>query len=319
MAKYYPKSQIILNQYSQEGNTEVINGILVNKSTNVPYTGFFWYNAKGQYYSGKTPNDSPTESLIILNDNNEDSPSNLNNPLTSTKSKIALFLNDPEPDIAGLGAQEYPGFEWNQSDIISYIRANGGELNNTKTYDNPYHNPELPTKKDYELGTFTRYIVKNYPAKTFIEVDKTMYNNILSKNSKVFYYQYIAISLPWTITGKSLQVEQVNKNIVSLAVRKNSNLTGLQEYFKNKYLEHYGLYTSGGEFLLPNGQSYVGLYHIHPDKGPMVGRVHIPTQHDILTPINQEIFISKSISSTNVQQSDIYKRINVIPPTSTEY
>ena len=318
MAKYYPKSQIITNQYSQEGNTEIINGVLVNKSTNEPYTGFFWYNAQGQYYSGKTPNDSPTEDLIILNDLNEDSPSSLNNPLTPTKSKIALFLNDPEPDIAGLGAQEYPGFGWNQLDIVNYIRANGGELNNTKTYDNPYHNPELPTEKDYELGTFTRYIVKNYPAKTFIEVDKTMYNNILSKNSKVFYYQYIAVSLPWTITGESLQVEQVNKNIVSLAVRKNSNLIGLQEYFKNKYLEYYGLYTPGGEFLLPNGQAYVGLYHIHPDKGPMVGRVHIPTQHNILTPINQEILISSSFTSINAQQSDIYGGTNVTP-TSTGY
>ena len=141
---------------------------------------------------------------------------------------------------------------------------------------------------------------------------------MVSRQSATKLGEYIAISLPWTITGESLQVEQVNKNIVSLAVKKNSNLVGLQEYFKNKYLKYYGLYTPGGEFLFPNGQAYVGLYHIHPDKGPMIGRVHTPTQHDTLTPINQEIFVSESFTSTNAQQPDIYERTNVTP-TSTGY
>jgi hypothetical protein len=317
MAKYYPKSQIILNQFSQEGDTEIIDGVLVNQITEAPYTGFFWYTAKGDYFSGKTPNDLPTERLVVLTDTKEDLPATLNNPLTPTKSKIALFLNDPEPDIAGLGAQNSK-FGWNQSDIVTYTRARGGAINNTPTFDNPYHNPILPTEKNYELGTFTRYIVKNFPSKIFIEVDEEMYNNILSKNKKVFYYQYIPVSLPWIITGDSSQVEQVNKNIVDLAIRKNSDLSGIQEYFKGRYLQYYGLYTTGGEFLLPNGQAYVGLYHIHPDKGPMVGRVHTPTQHDILTPINQEIPTSKSLTPTDTQQSNIYRGTNVTP-TSTGY
>ena len=32
-----------------------------------------------------------------------------------------------------------------------------------------------------------------------------------------------------------------------------------------------GLYTTGGEFTLPDGSGYVGYYHIHPDNCPMVG------------------------------------------------
>ena len=325
MAKYYPQSQIITNQYSQEGSNEIEDGVLVNATTLVPYTGFFWYTALGNYFSGKTPNDLPTERLIILTDTEEDSPASLNNPLTPLKSKVALFLNDPEPEIAGLGAIN-PKFGWNQSDIVYYIRARGGSLRNIPTYDNPYHNPVLPTEKDYELGTFTRYFVKNYPAKTFIEVDKDMYNKIKGKNKSVFYYQYIPFSLPWILTGETSQVEQVNKNVVDLAIRKNSDLSGIREYFKGRYLQYYGLYTTGGEFLLPNGQAYVGLYHIHPDKGPMVGRVHIPTQHDILTPINQRAFTTSSQDSstsetstrTDTQQSNIYGRRNVTP-TSTGY
>ena len=56
----------------------------------------------------------------------------------------------------------------------------------------------------------------------------------------------------------------------------------------------------------------------------MVGRVHIPIQHDILTPINQETFITSSqdpstseiSTSTNAQQSNIYGGTNVTPPST---
>ena len=46
-----------------------------------------------------------------------------------------------------------------------------------------------------------------------------------------------------------------------------------------------GLYTSGNEYLLPNGKEYIGYYHVHPEKGAMVGANHTPEAHDILTPL----------------------------------
>lgn len=46
------------------------------------------------------------------------------------------------------------------------------------------------------------------------------------------------------------------------------------------------LYTPGGEFALPNGKEYVGFYHIHPDKGPMVGANHVKEFHEILIAIS---------------------------------
>ena len=45
------------------------------------------------------------------------------------------------------------------------------------------------------------------------------------------------------------------------------------------------LYTSGGEYQLPNGTEYIGSYHVHPSQGPMVGATHTTTMHDILIPI----------------------------------
>ncbi len=45
-------------------------------------------------------------------------------------------------------------------------------------------------------------------------------------------------------------------------------------------------YTSGGEFILTDtGEDYVGFYHVHPDKGYMVGPLHIDSPHAYLTPI----------------------------------
>jgi len=46
-------------------------------------------------------------------------------------------------------------------------------------------------------------------------------------------------------------------------------------------------YTSGGEFVLTaTGENYIGAYHIHPDKGPMVGPLHVSTPHEYLTPLS---------------------------------
>lgn len=48
------------------------------------------------------------------------------------------------------------------------------------------------------------------------------------------------------------------------------------------------LYTSGNEFLLPNGEVYVGNYHVHVTSGAMVGRSHVSTPHDRLTPLTDQ-------------------------------
>ena len=49
------------------------------------------------------------------------------------------------------------------------------------------------------------------------------------------------------------------------------------------------LYTSGGEFTLPNGENYIGGFHIHVDKGAMVGSFHKTEEHDLLTPVNSQV------------------------------
>ena len=55
------------------------------------------------------------------------------------------------------------------------------------------------------------------------------------------------------------------------------------------------LRTDGGEFTLPNGEDYVGLYHVHITLGAMVGGVHTSEPHDKLRPVNETV--QESINS----------------------
>ena len=70
------------------------------------------------------------------------------------------------------------------------------------------------------------------------------------------------------------------------------------------------LYTSGNEFLLPNGEVYVGNYHVHVTGGAMVGRSHVSTPHDRLTPLtDQARALVESI------QDDLRQRQQLAPPS----
>ena len=53
---YFPKSQVTTNLYS--------NQEFVILETQELYTGFYWKNSSGQFFTGKTPQDLPTQELI---------------------------------------------------------------------------------------------------------------------------------------------------------------------------------------------------------------------------------------------------------------
>jgi len=59
------------------------------------------------------------------------------------------------------------------------------------------------------------------------------------------------------------------------------------------------LYTSGGEFTLPNGSNYIGAYHVHVNQGAMVGGFHKTSAHESLTPSTRA---SRSLIQSIMQQ-----------------
>ena len=119
----------------------------------------------------------------------------------------------------------------------------------------------------------------------FIEINSDEYIKLLNKDKNLLYKLYKPFKLNWVIAGDLNTV--INENRIEVEYLENTEgLVGLGNYLRFNYSQLYGLYTNGGEYLLPNGKDYVGLYHIHPGKGAMVGRVHVPTQHSVLTPVN---------------------------------
>ena len=140
----------------------------------------------------------------------------------------------------------------------------------------PSSNP-LPIEIDYKRGYFTRYFCKKVNEDfMYFEIDKKTFDLINQKKAQYDFNLYQVGTIKWALTNniKGTQ-EEINANIISLKSKLNTNISIL---FNN--LEEYGvLETKGGELFDIKGRSYVGPYHIHPEKGPMVGPFHINKSH----------------------------------------
>lgn len=277
---YYPKSQIQTNLYS--------SGELIILSTKEIYTGYYWATSKGQYYSGRTPSSigGGLELGKVTND--------------------GLFapLNEP-------GVQPSTSYIAASRDTLKYTKLIGDDF--TRNSRIPIYSPPNPIDKDYQVGSFTRFLCKKTNESLFIEINSEEYIKLINKDKNLLHKLYKPFKLDWVITGNLNTV--VNENRIEVEYLEHTEgLVGLGNYLRFNYSQLYGLYTNGGEYLLPNGKDYVGLYHIHPGKGAMVGRVHKSTQHDILTPINEvtpSTQTSLSSPQPTPQSTNIYNGSNI--------
>ena len=70
------------------------------------------------------------------------------------------------------------------------------------------------------------------------------------------------------------------------------------------------LYTPGGQFNRPDWTEYFGAYHVHINRGAMVGGFHKVETHDSLTPINKAArdlvnSIMDQLKSERMQQTSL--------------
>ena len=137
-----------------------------------------------------------------------------------------------------------------------------------------------PTEKDYEKGYMFRYFIQrvNDDSQIF-EVSKKAFDDFKKKYDVSLYK---SSSLIWTLEGN---VRKSNKQILeklSSDFRYIKNLFPLLNEFES--MENTGnLFTAGGELYYENGREYTGPYHIHSEKGPMVGAQHTEQFHEKLT------------------------------------
>lgn len=297
---YFPKYYTKTNLYTI-GNEYVI------KSTGENYIGYYWSTGNNRFYSGKNPQDSFVTQII---------PIPPNQGLPNQLSGI-VYVNYVIPTE---GIQDStPEFPYNKEIVLNYLNIfnpNYPITNNTKMI--PPYNLTIPTQQDYQNGEFRRYFAKKTNAIEYIEINQLTYDALVKKIPTIEWTLYFPFNIPWKLTGDKQQVYDVNRNITLLKM-KNNKLYKFDEYLKFDFIKYYkytelsNLYTSGGEFKTANGQNYIGDYHVHDSKGPMVGKTHTVEPHGYLFPINEAISPRAINQQTNIKQSQSTSSYNPTP------
>jgi uncharacterized membrane protein YgcG len=254
---YYPKSQIISNLYTKGGE-------LIVSGSRIPYSGSYYQTANGSYFSNKSPQDKPSFKLIPIT-KNEYATSSLVDPGSEFQAK-----NEPNSYYLIRGIYSSPP---GQQSIAPSA---------------PRQAKPMPTEKDYTLGQFVRYFAYSYNSKSTLEINKKDYDKLINKDKNIQFELYDPITLKWKLTGKKEEVYKTNFNLVKLKQNK-ENIPNFSSYFKDRYTQYFrfgkeeNLYSDGTELRYTKSKKkYIGFYHIHESKGPMVGAQHTTAPHEYL-------------------------------------
>ena len=140
-----------------------------------------------------------------------------------------------------------------------------------------------PLEKDYDNGYFLRYFSRRINKDGYQEIDKDVFKNIKGKSGKYDHNLYEVGSIRWELKGN---VFKLNALSLKAKERKFKNISYLfpifDEFAREPFKNQENLYTEGGELYYADSTEYIGAYHIHTTKGPMVGAYHTEVKHDKL-------------------------------------
>ena len=125
------------------------------------------------------------------------------------------------------------------------------------------------------LGKYVSYegIDINFRNLEFHENEEVNYDTVSRVFNEIYKLQELIFNI--IITGSSQE-----ELLEPLVVLEEEDVASIEE----------NLYTSGNEYILEDtGEIYVGFYHIHPEKGAMVGPLHVDTPHAYLIPYVENI------------------------------
>ena len=198
---YYPKSQVKTNLYTKGGE-------YVTSDSNTPYKGYYYETSTGEFFSGRTPNETPSFRLIKVD---------LIEPITPSS------------------------FDFNQNNFYSIERGYAASTNlsfNQPPPTLPKQSYPIVTENNYKLGEFQRYFLKKGNEIQFIEISLEDYRKYVNRDRDVMFELYTPIQINWVLTGEEKQVYQTNQNIVARAERE-QNLPGFTQYFRDKFTQFY--------------------------------------------------------------------------------
>ena len=287
MRVYYPLSQIQTDLYTNgEEFTLKENYNEFNPNATPPsYVGSYFKTSDGKQYTESFPTEDSIELLKV-------------NPATGTvippsgfstvnrildKRDAVTFVNGPFITDAPV----YDDFPLATDSSSPYIPSNEDGRGIPSMYF------PVPTPDQSQRGEFTRYFSKKRNELKYQEISKISYDALQNENSGMANDLYSSLFLIWKIVGNKSEVFKQNEEEVKTKSKEN-RWSGFSQYFKNKFDQFFqetiikeNLYTNGGEYTTPDGKEYIGLYHLHPEKGAMVGAVHKKTKHDTLISINK--------------------------------
>ncbi len=196
--KYLPLSQLKSNLYTKGGEFYI-------SSTQTPYRGYYYKTSKGEYYSGKNPQDSPSVLLTLFKE--EVSDIDDSNPSTNS------------PTFWTIQEINYPN-----------------NVNKPPTLPTS-HYPKI-TPEQYKLGEFERYFLSKNNEIKFKEVNLFTYNQYLTKDPSVSFQIFSPIKLSWGLTGNREKTYTINYNTVK-RISLNLKLRGFVEYFQGRFTQFY--------------------------------------------------------------------------------
>jgi len=283
---YFPTSQI-KKGLKTNGKTYRLS------TTKEPYAGSYWETSMGQKFSGLGPNDPTT---VLLENQVDNEPTN-----------DAYNVKDITPKRS----------RWTVSNF-GYKTPNP-----TTAPQPPIGIYPKPTEEDYKLGQFIRYFLKSYATSQYIEISKELYNKYVIQDPTTQYPLYKYIKITWQLSGTLKEVESYNSKTVKFS-QKRLNLPGFYQYFHNEFGRFYkfkpgeNLFTRGDEFINSRtGAPYIGYYHIHPDKGAMIGKQHTTEVHETLTKISIPVTEKELETITEKKEEERVESIRVIRSTPT--
>jgi len=149
-------------------------------------------------------------------------------------------------------------------------------LKNTKPLST---NKNTPTEQDYQRGYYTRYFAKRInQSKSYIEINSDTFQKLQEKTD-YDHHLYVVGSITWALKNGTRKVNNNNLKILERTFPYISDFFPILNEFE---IIDGPLNTTGGELYYENGAEYIGPYHIHPEKGPMVGAQHVPEPHALL-------------------------------------
>ena len=203
---YIPSNRIKTNLYTNGTEYQI-------QSTGVTYVGPYWKKYTGEIFTGKNPNETPSQKLVPINKSSD-------NALTNKTSYSFMEIDDvPKPLVT-----EYLNIK------------NIDPTTLTKNLPTSYY--PTPTEDDYNLGTFIRYFCVKANEDIFIEISKDTYDALNSQKGDWLWELFTPFQLIWTISGEEKEVEKTNYNI-TIIQEKRLKRRGLTQFLRNNYLKFY--------------------------------------------------------------------------------